>query len=93
MEIPKKIYIDDPTGEFNDHWSIYQNNDSIEYTRTDTLTDEVKEVDLAEEIDYEDYNRFFKEHPDYNDGSWGFEETWTFAQYWYTLGLKAQKGE
>jgi len=52
----------------------------------DTL--EVKEVDLVEEIDYEDYARFFKEHPEYNDGSWGFEETWTFAQYFYTLGLK-----
>ena len=57
----------------------------------DTL--EVKENDLMEEIDYEDYARFFKEHPDYNDGSWGFEETWTFAQYCYKLGLKAQKGE
>ena len=34
-EAPEKIYIDDPTGEFDDHWSIYQNNDSIEYTRTD----------------------------------------------------------
>ena len=30
---------------------------------------------------------------DYIDGSWGFEETWTFGQYCYTLGLKAQKGE
>ena len=57
----------------------------------DTL--EVGENDLVEEIDYDDYMAFFKEHPDYNDGSWGFEETWTFAQYCYTLGLKAQKGE
>jgi hypothetical protein len=38
----------------------------------------------------EDYMNFFKEHPDYNNGSWGFEETWTFAQYCYKLGLKAQ---
>ena len=37
MEAPEKIYIDDPTGEFDSHWSIYQNNDSIEYTRTDTF--------------------------------------------------------
>ena len=37
MEIPKKIYIDDPTGEFDDHWSIYPNNDSIEYTRTEAF--------------------------------------------------------
>ena len=36
-EAPEKIYIDDPTGEFDDHWSIYQNNDSIEYTRTDAF--------------------------------------------------------
>lgn len=57
----------------------------------DTL--EAKDNDLVEEIDYEDYIRFFKEHPDYIDGSWGFEETWTFAQYCYELGLKAQKGE
>lgn len=34
---PEKIYIDDPTGEFDDHWSIYQNNDSIEYTHTDAF--------------------------------------------------------
>jgi len=53
---------------------------------------EVKENDFVEEMDYADYVRFFKEHPDYNDVSWGFEETWTFAQYCYKLGLKAQKG-
>ena len=57
----------------------------------DTL--EVKKVDLEEELDYNDYMTFFKEHPDYNNGSWGFEETWTFGQYCYKLGLKAQKGE
>ena len=39
MEAPEKIYIDDPTGEFNDNWSIYQNNISIEYTRTDAFID------------------------------------------------------
>lgn len=54
---------------------------------------EVKEVNLVEEIDYKDYIRFFKEHPEYSDGSWGFEETWTFAQYCYKLGLNAWKGE
>jgi hypothetical protein len=36
-EAPEKIYIDDPTGEFNDHWSVYQNDDSVEYTRTDAF--------------------------------------------------------
>lgn len=55
----------------------------------DTL--EVKKVDLEQELDYDDYLTFFKEHPDYNDKDWGFEETWTFAQYCYKLGLKAQK--
>ena len=37
MEAPEKIYIDDPTGEFNDNWSIYQNNISTEYIRTDVF--------------------------------------------------------
>ena len=36
---PEKIYIDDPMGEFDDHWSICPNNNSIEYTRTDALID------------------------------------------------------
>ena len=57
----------------------------------DTL--EVKENDLVEELDYDDYMTFFKEHPEYNNGDWGFEETWTFGQYCYKLGLKAQQGE
>lgn len=42
-EAPEKIYIDDPTGEFDDHWSIYQNNDSIEYTRTDSFIEKACE--------------------------------------------------
>jgi hypothetical protein len=54
---------------------------------------EVEENDLVEELDYDDYMTFFEEHPDYIDGSWGFEETWTFGQYCYKLGLKAQKRE
>ena len=54
---------------------------------------EVKEVDLEKELDYDDYMTFFKEHPEYNNGDWGFEETWVFAQYCYKLGLKAQIGE
>ena len=53
---------------------------------------EVKENDLVEELDYDDYMAFFKEHPEYSNGDWGFEETWAFGQYCYTLGLKAQKG-
>ena len=57
----------------------------------DTL--EVKENNLVEELDYDDYMSFFKEHPEYANGDWGFEETWTFAQYCYKLGFKAQKGE
>lgn len=53
----------------------------------------MEENNVVEEIDYEDYIRFFKEHPEYSNGDWGFEETWVFAQYCYTLGLKAKKGE
>ena len=37
LEAPEKIYIDDPTGEFNNHWNTYKNNDSVEYIRTDTV--------------------------------------------------------
>ena len=54
---------------------------------------ETKENDLVEELDYDDYMTFFKEHPEYNNVDWGFEETWTFGQYCYKLGLKAQQGE
>ena len=54
---------------------------------------EVKEVDLNKELSYEDYTSFFKKYPDLSD-DWGFEEAWTFAQYFFKLGLKvAQKGE
>ena len=42
-EAPEKIYIDDPTGEFDSHWSIYPNNNSIEYTNTDALIDKACE--------------------------------------------------
>lgn len=44
MEAPEKIYIDDPTGEFNDHWSIYQNNDSIEYIRADAFIEKAEKA-------------------------------------------------
>lgn len=53
---------------------------------------EVKEVNLEKELDYDDYMSFFKEHPNYSSVDWGFEEAWTFAQYFYKLGL-TQKGE
>ena len=49
---------------------------------------EVIEVDLEKELDYKDYIEFFNCHPTYNDCSWGFEEAWTFAEYFYKLGLK-----
>lgn len=68
-------------------------NKALQEVQCELDTLEVKEIDLDKEIDYEDYIRFFKEHPECNNGDWGFEETWTFAQYCYTLGLKAQKGE
>lgn len=55
---------------------------------------EVKEVDgiVSEEISYEDYMSFFKEHPNFPD-DWGFDEAWIFAEYFYKLGIKAQRGE
>ena len=53
---------------------------------------EVKEVDLNKEFSYKDYNSFFEKYPDFPD-DWGFEEARTFAQYFFKLGLKAQKGE
>ena len=53
-------------------------------------TFEVKEIDLKKELDYGDYMNFFKEHPEYDNEDWGFEETWTFGQYCYKLGLKAK---
>ena len=51
---------------------------------------EVKEVDLEKELSYEDYIRFFKEHPNFSE-DWGFDEAWVFAKYFFELGLKAQK--
>ena len=51
-----------------------------------------EEDDLVEELDYDDYIRFFNEHPGCNNDSWGFDEAWKFAQYFYKLGLKAKKG-
>ena len=56
-------------------------------------TIEVKENDLVEELDYDDYIRFFNEHPGYTNDSWGFDEAWKFAQYFFELGLKTQKGD
>lgn len=54
---------------------------------------EVKEMDLKKEFDYNDYMNFFKEHPEYSNIDWGFDECWVFAKYFFELGLKAQKGK
>ncbi len=43
IKVPEKIYIDDPTGEFDDHWSTYQNNNSIEYIHKDALIEKIEE--------------------------------------------------
>ena len=56
----------------------------------DTL--EVREMDLEKELSYDDYIKFFKEHPDISD-DWGFDETWLCAKYFFELGLKSQKGK
>lgn len=49
---------------------------------------EMKEVDLDKELSYEDYKGFFEKYPNLSD-DWGFEEAWTFAQYFFELGLNA----
>ena len=54
MEAPEKIYIDDPTGEFDNHWSIYQNNDSVEYTRTDAFIEKATKWLMDNIQDYTD---------------------------------------
>ena len=81
--------------DFVSSWASDEENQKLALTALIPFlnTIEVKEVDLVEELDYDDYMTFFKEHPEYNNGDWGFEETWTFGQYCYKLGLKARKGE
>jgi hypothetical protein len=54
MEAPENIYIDDPTGEFNDHWSVYQNDDSVEYTRTDAFIEKAVKWLMDNIQDYTD---------------------------------------
>jgi hypothetical protein len=54
MEAPEKIYIDDPTGEFNDHWSVYPNDDSVEYTRTDAFIEKATKWLMDNIQDYTD---------------------------------------
>ena len=52
---------------------------------------EVKEMNLEKELDYDDYVNFFKEHPDYSNGDWGFDECWVFAKYFFELGLRTSQ--
>ena len=49
---PKKIYIDDLTGEFDDHWNTYPNNNSIEYVCKDAFIE--KACKWFRDIDYDD---------------------------------------
>lgn len=66
MRPPKKIYIDDPTGEFDDHWNIYPNNNSIEYVRKDAFIEKTGEL-LARmiwEVTYEDLEGDSVQHYD-----------------------------
>lgn len=75
---PEKIYIDDPTGEFDDHWSICQNNDSIEYTRTDAFIEKVcgwlkdcatfTDMNGKKRIDKEMYKTTFEDFKNYMRG-------------------------
>ena len=43
MRPPKKIYIDDLTGEFDDRWNIYPINDSVEYIHKDVFIEKACE--------------------------------------------------
>ena len=67
MEAPENIYIDDPTGEFDDHWSIYPNSDSIEYTRTDSFIEKACEFisrrvfNCAEGSIIEDFKKYMED--------------------------------
>lgn len=60
---PEKIYIDDPTGEFDNQWCMYPNNDSIEYTRTDAFIEKVK-FWLSKHF----YDECYQSHDD--EGTW-----------------------
>lgn len=44
-----------------------------------------------EELSYDDYVAFFKEHPECRNGDWGYDETMMFGQYCYKLGFKHGK--
>ena len=53
---------------------------------------EVKEVDLEKELSYDDYMEFFEKYPNFPD-DWGYDEARIFANYFFKLGLKTQKGK
>lgn len=66
MTLPKKIYIDDPMGEFDDHWNIYPNDNSIEYVHKDAFIEKIGEL-LARmiwEVTYEDLEGDSVQHYD-----------------------------
>lgn len=65
---PEKIYIDDPTGEFDSSWNLHPNNDSIEYVRADAFIKKAEEW-IRENIrpyyhevryKYEDFENYMK---------------------------------
>lgn len=50
-----------------------------------------KDIVAEKKLSYEDYIGFFESHPNFpND--WGYDEARIFAEYFFELGLKAQKG-
>ena len=87
VEIEKRKGMCD--NHYGDYWNGCYNTFTDILSFIDTL--EVKAEDLEKELDYEDYMNFFKEHPDYNKGDWGFDECWVFAKHFYELGLKAKE--
>lgn len=80
-----------------DYYDIHDEYDGFVRNALDKVlllinTLEVKEMDLEKELSYEDYIGFFEDHPNFPD-DWGYDEARVFAEYFFKLGLKAQKGE
>ena len=107
-EIERRLHFDNNWIEGDKRRQIHQNGISSAYYKKigskhtcESLLDfintlEVKEMDMKKELSYEDYIRFFDEHPNFPD-DWGFDEAWVFAKHFFELGMqvsnKAQKGE
>ena len=98
-EIERRLHFDNNWIDGDKRWQKRTNGISSAYYKRvgskhacesildflDTL--EVKEMDMKKELSYEDYIRFFEEHPNFPD-DWGFDEAWVFAKHFFELGIK-----